>query len=439
MKPIARYLLAGCLIFLQWSTPVQSLAQQEESLPTIGQQIPGFSFENLYSYQTRTASATGLRGKWLVLEFWAPFCTTCIKQFPTINEIHNKLKGELNWIMIGVVDNQYNKDTREFYTRVKSKMQLGMPYTYDSTLYKKWKVHGIPTILIVDPNGIVRYQTNGEDITVEKMKMLVENKPVTFSTGRSARPSFDPNAVQPETISQSKLTRWNGEAQSSGSRIVLGDKTKLEKETYSASMVSLKSLYSVAYIGRSFWLISDSLYTKVFPSPILQLKDSSNFKSDFKTGEGLYNYFVKLGSAPSSSEEVMKVLQEDLQRSFGYVASIEERSVPVYKLVEGPGAANKLNTKGGPQRLPDGNSMLGFSASNFPKSRLLPMLTFYLESEEELLPFFEQIPTVPQYIDVDVDGDLTTLDGVRNAIKKYDLQIIKTTAIMKVIVIRDPQ
>lgn len=425
------------IVSLLLSLPVT--AQKRTEVPTIGQAIPEFNFPDARNFSSQSINPETLKGKWTVLEFWAPQCTSGIRQFPEASKIQAEMKGGLNWILIGMIDKQYNKDTKVFYEKIKNKYKLSIPYTYDSTVYLRWDIHKTPTILIIDPQGIVRYHPPIYELTLENLKLLVQGNPVKFTDIGAQTLPFDPNKLQANTFTQSKLTQWNGESAIGGYWI--DEWTQLPEERrrkgYFIAKMHLSFLYNLAYLGKQAWSTNDSVYTKFFPYPIVQLRDSSRFQFDYQTGKGLYNYFLKMEDGTSSNQSVMESMQQDLRRSFGYVATLEDRTVPIYKLIAGPAAAKKLASKKSETFVTEGNTMFGFKARNYPKSKLLSWLTFYIEASDELIPYFQDLTGISDAIDIEVEGDLSTLNGVRQAIKPYDLYIIKTTAVMKTIVIRD--
>lgn len=97
-----------------------------------------------------------MKGKFVALDFWGPSCKPCIAGFPHINELHRKYKDQVVFIAATT-----DGDPSEVYT-----LHAGVPIEFYSMMqkakaWKDYKIHGIPQMLLMDPDGIVRYSGNG--------------------------------------------------------------------------------------------------------------------------------------------------------------------------------------------------------------------------------------------------------------------------------------
>jgi thiol-disulfide isomerase/thioredoxin len=69
---------------------------QTASIPTdgmIGRPLPYFALKNL---DGKTVSLADLKGKVIVLDFWATWCVPCVKSFPAMQLVADKYKGDPN-------------------------------------------------------------------------------------------------------------------------------------------------------------------------------------------------------------------------------------------------------------------------------------------------------------------------------------------------------
>jgi cytochrome c biogenesis protein CcmG/thiol:disulfide interchange protein DsbE len=114
-----------------------------------------------------------LKGKVLLIDFWATWCPPCRELIPEMNEWKKKFGDDL--IMIGVSDEK--SETVEAFMK---KTPMEYTVTVDSTkkMSKQVGVAGIPHVLVISQDGIVRYQgfplDEKDKLSTEKMAQIIE-------------------------------------------------------------------------------------------------------------------------------------------------------------------------------------------------------------------------------------------------------------------------
>lgn len=425
-------------------TPAKS-CQINIARPEVGKPIPDFRLSSVTHYKKTAASRDDFKGKWLFMDFWSVSCVTCVQSFKKVNSLHNKFNKELTWILVGITQGGSASAMPQFYEKVRAKQNLEMPSAYDSTLAREWKINAVPHIIIVDPQGVVRFITDGRDMTEQKVNDLLSGKPVTFfDINRAGTEHFNEERGLDNTgeglICSSKLTKWDGEKSSGGAPISkwINWPEKARRKGYNFAGVPLYWLYNHAYWGKTFWDYDDPSYGKIYPAPILELKDSSVFQYDLN-GKGTYNYSLFLPSNAQSQMKVMDAMQQDLMRAFGYEVSIEVRDIPVWKLVAVPGAVDKLKTKGDYESASQGSMAMGFKVTNWPAEKLISLISFYLQEKfsQPLIPFVDETG-LKENFDLVLDADMTNIEDVRRALREKGLDLKRSFRNMQVLVIRDP-
>src|SRR5690606_11004761 len=129
-----------------------------------------------------------------------------------------------------------------------------------------------------DPEGKIRTVGNGIDFTADKLRALMRGEEVKLYHKQRSPPVFDPITPSPALLYQSILTEWDGEKGESYSTIE-DALTVTGGNHFRVAMMPLLLLYHYAYFGRySYWLFrADSLFGKVYPTPVFETKDSSMF------------------------------------------------------------------------------------------------------------------------------------------------------------------
>jgi thiol-disulfide isomerase/thioredoxin len=131
------------------------LALQREALVrSVGTPAPDFSLSNLEGKEIKLSQ---LKGKVVLLNFWASWCIPCRSEMPTIELLHREYKDK-GLIVLGIDDEESQKQAAflqkfgfSFASLVESKKQA-------SNLYS---IGGIPTTVLIDQQGKIRTYDQG--------------------------------------------------------------------------------------------------------------------------------------------------------------------------------------------------------------------------------------------------------------------------------------
>lgn len=416
---------------------------QSSIQPELGKRMPDFKLNNIKNFKTASATLKSFEGKWLVLDLWTLRCGTCIATFPKIDVLQKAFHDRVQFVLLGKNDHKYNKGIEDFFEKISKNKNINIASAFDTVLFTQWNVSSVPHLYIIDPNGILRFITDGRDMTEEKIDNLINGKEVTFYNKEIERIPFNIfEAYEEKLLYTSVLTKWKGENQDPGYELdlfVQNSVSHLEKG-WSAAMVPLYALYNYAYIGRWDWWYHDSLrYGKVWSQPILQIKDSSAFYFDYheNVGLGTYNYFMKMPVDKISLNALQLEMQRSLKIAFGYEVTIENRMMPYFKIIANPGAEKKLRSiQPGKAFISEENPIFGFTLKNASIKNLIQLTTCNLPNEERI-SFLDETG-INYEVDFTISTDMTNHESVRKALQLYGLDLLKDFKEMKVIVIKDP-
>ena len=134
-----------------------------------------------FSLKSRTGgevSLSSLKGKVVLINFWATWCGPCRKEMPLLEQIHKKY-APLGFTMLGV---NVEEDTRLMDTFLKD-VPVTFPVLLDPAngVSKLYNVSAMPSTVIVDRKGNVRfihqgYKPGDENKYQDLIRQLIREK-----------------------------------------------------------------------------------------------------------------------------------------------------------------------------------------------------------------------------------------------------------------------
>jgi peroxiredoxin len=121
----------------------------------IGETAPDFT---LKSMSGQNFNLTEQRGNIILINFWASWCGPCRQEMPVLQELQDKYQ-DLGVQVWGINVEQENQAGRDFLAN----LDLSFSIFFDETnkLSEAYNVEAMPTTVIVDRDGIVRYVYRG--------------------------------------------------------------------------------------------------------------------------------------------------------------------------------------------------------------------------------------------------------------------------------------
>jgi uncharacterized protein (TIGR03435 family) len=267
-----------------------TLSAGEATEPKPGEAPPPLGLETLLQAPAGTqASWAALKGKVVVLEFWATWCGPCIGAIPHLNELADKFKDEP--VQFIAITDQDEEAVRPFLR--KKPMRAWIGFDTDKSMQEDYAITSIPHTVVVDKNGLIAAITHPASLTEEHLKDVLAGKSITLAQRAIAKPEDEP-------LFQVIIRPSKGGLSISRS----------SKGTLTASGVTVLNMLSSSYSINPTRLLT----TSALP-------------------EGRFDFVVK---TPGAAEDDARTwLQQAMESTFGLVARPETREVDVLVLKAG--------------------------------------------------------------------------------------------------------
>ncbi|SDE97959.1 soil-associated protein, TIGR03435 family [Mucilaginibacter pineti] len=330
MKKIAIYIVLATLC-----SKLAVNAQEKPTITTlkIGDSVPNITINNIVNYKSAAskpaaAKIADFKGKLLILDFWATWCSSCISTFPELYDLQKEFKGQIQVLLVNTKDTRDDKlKVEAFFTKRKGLYQLPS-VIYDTTLKVLFPHKSIPHSVWIMNNKVAAI-TSAEDVNQENIQAILTNGKINLY----AKNDIDYNFLKPLFIEgnggtppgyifRSVLTGYvRGLRSSLG---VISHNDKIAARIYQTN-TSILNLYQQAYREYRNFKRNQIIFDVSNPTDFSADSNSYSWNS-----KHLYNY--ELTFPPQLIDSALKLMQDDLRRYFDLTVHIENRQAPCFVL-----------------------------------------------------------------------------------------------------------
>lgn len=167
MKKILLSFLAAVMI-------ISGIAQIASAIE-VGSQVSDFELADLNGNMVKLSD---FKGKTVVINFWATWCPPCKKEMPDFDLLDKELKKKNDAVLLAINMTDGKRDTKSKVEAFVKENGYGMRVLLDTEgkAAKLYDIKWLPTTVVVDRKGKLRWQIFGETTKETVLKVIKEIK-----------------------------------------------------------------------------------------------------------------------------------------------------------------------------------------------------------------------------------------------------------------------
>ncbi len=409
----------------------------------IGQKIPDITITGLHNYKdgngklATTAKLSDFKGKLLILDFWATWCSPCIAMIPKMDSLQKNFGDKLQFLSVTY---QSEKEVIPFLEKFEK--QNGKHYDLpnligDKELHRLFPHITLPHFVWIDENGIVKAITEFKEVNATNIQKTIQTPTASLAQKRDLKVAYDNN--KPFLINgnggdganilyHSVFTGFT-EGIPAGYSIKAIENNAGKKIT--ARNLGMLQLFRIAYGGNGSYYGWNKIVVETKDSSNLRSKLSGNEYENWKRSGNAYCYEVV--TPASLSDKALDIMQRDLKGFFPqYTVQVEKRLVKCL-LLKRTSNINKISTSGSSRLLEFSGMGINMRNSNLDVM-IMRLNVLYMQNSP-----YPIVNGTGYYgnVDISIDCNLSKIEEVNRELAKYDLHFFVEDFETDILVVKD--
>jgi thiol-disulfide isomerase/thioredoxin len=322
-----KYMIGLVAMLLPLLSGVQS---QPVKALHIGDTVPDITITNVYNYPSSAIQLSDLKGKLVILDFWATWCGSCLSAFPEMHQLKKAFGKDVDILFVNSFSNDDEAKVKNTFSRLKAQFgtTVSLPYVLKDTVLSLYFPHRfVPHYVWLNQYHKVVAITHRYDVTEKNIREFLSGQTPSMEIKDDAKlfnteiPLLvDGNGGDAGAfLYRSVLTKYKpGLGHAGGMKM---DKDGNITRVYFINATPLSMIRS-AYPALRNYKASRVLY---------KVSDPATFK-DHSATETQYSFCYEMICPPVSEKRVKEYLKDDLHKFFNVRVSFENKNMDCYVL-----------------------------------------------------------------------------------------------------------
>ncbi len=154
---------------------ITSSASAGELPAYTGDPLPDFALPGI---DKRLHRLSDLRGRVVLVNFWATWCGPCLKEMPSMQRLSERFPSQ-DFAVLAVNMGESVEDIRPFVEKMS--IQFPIPLDSNGEVLQSWQVIAFPTTFLLDRSGTIRFALFGglewdQGEALERIKALIDEQ-----------------------------------------------------------------------------------------------------------------------------------------------------------------------------------------------------------------------------------------------------------------------
>ena len=313
---------------------------------SIGDPVPDVQLDKLVNHSPSMATLSDFKGKLVIIDFWATWCTACLHAFDKLDSLQTLFPDQLKIILVNTKSTGDDiSKVQAFFTRWQSKKgKFSLPSVVNDTILDKLFPHTlIPHYVWINKEGKLIAISSSEAVTAANIQSAWKGEKLSFTMKKdqdAARPVFSTADLPGENVLNYCvfLKEWF-DGLPSGSRVRQRQDVICGRAMTNTSLLDMYKAVAARIdpaITEKRLIVSTTDSSELFPPVAIEERE---------TWYRQHAYTIDLIVPVEEATHLYRRMLEVLNTYSGYTGKFEKRKMNCWVLVRS-GAANLPESKG---------------------------------------------------------------------------------------------